>query len=161
MTFASISVRADDVPEWYRSNYLNLVLLMLHKTGKFPFNRFSWRCCRYMLAAAVSRSLLQISSMHSFFHLVRRFWYHVFTCFSVNPSLSARAQRSSLVRYFCRVKLHFSSLSWLFVKVVRLFLHLVLVQLLLYFFPSSSSFSWSSSLPQEWTPIKATEIQWK
>ena len=109
--------------------------------------RVSWIHCLYILAAAASRSLLHASSVHSFFHLVRRFWYQVLTCFSVSPRLLARVQRSCFVRYFCWLNFRSNSWSWLLEKVVRFFLFLLLVHLSEFWHPSlSSSTSSSSSL---------------
>ena len=80
--------------------------------------------CRYwlyMMVAACSLCLLQSCSVQSFFHFVRLFWYHVFTCFSVSPSDVASVQRSSFVRYFCWPNLLSSSCSCTVVKAVRFF----------------------------------------
>ena len=64
-----------------------------------------WRCWAYIAVAAFSLSLLQTSSVHSLFHLVRLFWYHVLMCFSVSPNVAASFERSCLVKYFCWLNL--------------------------------------------------------
>ena len=87
----------------------------------WEFTAFVCRYWLYMMVAACSLCLLQSCLLQSFFHLVRLFWYHVFTCFSVSPRDEARVHRSNFVRYFCWSNLLSSFCSCTVVKAVRFF----------------------------------------
>ena len=70
------------------------------------------------LPASVSNS---IPTAVCRFHLVRRFWYHVFTWVSDRLSLAASSIRSWTERYFCLSKLFSSVCNWWSVNAVRAF----------------------------------------
>lgn len=81
---------------WYLNYIINLVLISLKQIDKK--NRMKNKCLTH-----------------------RRFWYHVFTCVSLRPSLFANSMRSWTLKYFCRSNDFSNVCSWWSVKAVRAF----------------------------------------
>lgn len=62
--------------------------------------------------------------MFFFFHFIRRFWNHVFTCASFKPKICASFALLVESRYFCSEKVFSRTRSWRSVKTVRDLRHL-------------------------------------
>lgn len=60
----------------------------------------------------------------SFFHFIRLFWNHVFTCVSFKPNVWASLARLDVSRYFCSENVFSRMRNWRSVNTVRDLRHL-------------------------------------